>query len=103
MPVNGTDALGNTPLHNSAIVRIERNNLKPMAGEPEENTQQTLDTINKSNAADKLKIVKLLLAKGAKPNVKNQEGATPIDAAAKFGTPEILAVLKAQAPSSPRK
>ena len=55
-----------------------------------------MDTINKSNAADKLKIVKLLLAKGAKPNVKNQEGATPIDVAAKFGTPEILAALKAR-------
>ncbi|MEI6653151.1 MAG: ankyrin repeat domain-containing protein [Verrucomicrobiota bacterium] len=102
-PVNVADALGNTPLHNATIVRIGRNDAKTMAGQPEEAAQQTLDTINKSNAADKLKIVKLLLAKGARPQVKNLEGATPIDAAGTFGTPEILAALKAQAPPSPRK
>ncbi|MCX6877439.1 MAG: ankyrin repeat domain-containing protein [Verrucomicrobia bacterium] len=99
-PVNAADTLGNTPLHNAAIVRIGGNNVKPMAGQPEEAAQQTLNDINKSNAADKLKIVRLLLEKGAKPNAKNLEGATPINAAVKFGTPEILAALKSQAPPS---
>jgi ankyrin repeat protein len=35
-----------------------------------------------------LKIIKLLLAKGARPPAKNLEGATPIDVAGKFGWPE---------------
>ncbi|MCX6877442.1 MAG: ankyrin repeat domain-containing protein [Verrucomicrobia bacterium] len=102
-PVNDADTLGNTPLHNAAIVRIGGNEIKPMSQEPAEAMQQTLNTINNSNAADKLKIVRLLLEKGAKPNAKNLEGATPIDAAAKFGTPEILAVLKSQATPTRRK
>jgi ankyrin repeat protein len=101
-PVNVADVLGNTPLHNAAIVRIGRNDIKTHAGQPEEN-MQTLNAINKSNAADKLKIVKLLLAKGARTQVRNLEGVTPLDAAGKFGTPEILAALKSEAPLSARK
>jgi ankyrin repeat protein len=52
--------------------------------------QRNLLTIatNKSQPADKLKIIKLLLAKGARPPAKNLEGATPIDVAGKFGWPE---------------
>jgi len=99
-PVNVADAMGNTPLHNAAIVRIGRNDVQTMAGQSVANMEGTLDTINKSNAADKLKIVRLLLAKGARPQARNLEGATPIDAAGKFGTPEILAALKAHKPTS---
>ena len=101
-PVEVANSLGNTPLHHAAIVRVGRADFEAIAGRPA-NAQVGMDAINKSNPADKLKIVKLLLAKGAKPNVKNLEGATPIDAAAKFGTPEILAMLKTHKPSSTGK
>jgi ankyrin repeat protein len=67
------------------------------------NEDAALAAINKSKPVDKLKIVKLLLKKGARPDVKNLEGVTPIDFAGKVGTPEILAVLKSQAPSLPGK
>jgi ankyrin repeat protein len=103
VPVDVADAGGNTPLHGAALVRVARSNFIPSPEIPVDGVNASVDTINKSQPANKLIIARLLLAKGAKPNVKNQEGATPIDAAAKFGTPEILAALKSQAPSSPRK
>jgi ankyrin repeat protein len=75
-PVEVANSLGNTPLHHAAIVRVGRADFEAIAGQPA-NAQVGMDAINKSNPADKLKIVKLLLAKGAKPNVKNLGGATP--------------------------
>jgi ankyrin repeat protein len=62
-----------------------------------------LNAINNCPAADKLTIVKLLLAKGARPQAKNLEGATPVDFAEKFGTPEILATLKSNTSRPPGK
>jgi ankyrin len=101
--VKGADAQGNTPLHNAAMVRVGRNEITPPAGEPEANTQLALNAINNCPAADKLTIVKLLLAKGARPQAKNLEGATPVDFAEKFGTPEILATLKSNTSRPPGK
>ena len=103
VPVNGADYLGDTPLHGAAMVRVGQNDLQAAPEQSAATVNSSMAYINKSQPADKLKIVKLLLAKGAKPNVKNLEGATPIDVAEKLGTPEILAALKSQAPSSPRK
>jgi ankyrin repeat protein len=101
--VNGADAQGNTPLHSAAMVRVGRNEITPTAGEPEANAQLTLNAINNCPATDKLAIVKLLLAKGARPQVRNLEGATPVEFAEKFGTPEILAALKAGMSRPPAK
>ena len=103
VPVNGADFQGDTPLHVAAMVRVGQNDLKATPEQPAATVNSSMAYINKSQPADKLKIVKLLLAKGAKPNVKNQEGATPIDVAAKYGTPEILAALKGQQSPPPGK
>jgi len=92
------------PLHVAVfggMVRVGQNDLKATPEQPAATVNSSLAYINKSQPADKLKIVKLLLAKGARPNVRNQEGATPVNVAEKFGTPEILAALKSQA-SPPR-
>ncbi|MCX6867642.1 MAG: ankyrin repeat domain-containing protein [Verrucomicrobia bacterium] len=102
-PVNGADFQGDTPLHVAAMVRVGQNDLKATPEQPAATVNSSMAYINKSQPADKLKIVKLLLAKGAKPNVKNQEGATPIDVAGQFGTPEILAVLKSNTSRPPAK
>ena len=93
-PVNSVDAMGNTALHAASIVRIEGTEFKTTAGIPVEGQQATEQAINKSTPGAKLRIVKLLLERGAQPHMKNLEGATPIDAARRFGTPEILHLLE---------
>ncbi|MCX6877507.1 MAG: ankyrin repeat domain-containing protein [Verrucomicrobia bacterium] len=102
VPVDVANSLGNTPLHHAAIVRVDRAGFAAIAGQPE-NAQAGIDAINKSNPADKLEIVKLLLKNGARPDVKNKQGITPIDFAGKLGTPDILAALKTHKPSTPGK
>ena len=103
-PVNGADFQGDTPLHVAAMVHVDSHDLKSTNGQPvDPNEDAALAAINKSKPADKLEIVKLLLKKGARPDIKNKEGITPIDFAGKLGTPEILAALKTHKPSSPGK
>jgi ankyrin repeat protein len=69
--VHVTDAQGNTPLHGAAMVRVTRKDFANPAGLPVDGVEASINTINRSQTADKLKIVKLLLEKGAKPNVKD--------------------------------
>ncbi|MCU0779544.1 MAG: ankyrin repeat domain-containing protein [Akkermansiaceae bacterium] len=103
-PVNGADIRGDTPLHLAALLRINRNDIKGTPGGlADPGTGAALAAINNSNPAAKLQIAKLLLAKGAKPQIKNRQGATPVDVAAKFATPEILAALKSAKPPSSGK
>ena len=64
------------------------------------NDKATLSLIKMSKPDDKLMIVKLLLAKGARSQAKSQAGITPDDLAEMFGSPEIVALLKSH-PSSP--
>jgi ankyrin repeat protein len=101
--VHVADAGGSTPLHGAAMVRATKKDFANAAGLPVDGVEASINTINKSQPADKLKIVKLLLAKGAKPNVKNQEGITPIEVAGKLGTPEIVAALQSRSSSPPGK
>jgi ankyrin repeat protein len=103
--VNGTDSHGNTPLHIAAMIRGGNATFNNAAGQSVNYHVDApqLPASNQSQPADKLKIVKLLLAKGARTQVKNDAGLTPLDLAEKFGTPEILAVLKSNTSRPPAK
>ncbi len=101
-PVNSVDMLGNTALHAASIVRIEGNDFKRSADIPLDGQLSAEQAIQKSTPEAKLKIVKLLLERGAKPHMKNLEGAAPIDAAIRFGTPEILHLLESPPPPAIR-
>ena len=93
-PINSADMLGNTALHAATLVRVGGKDFNPSAGIPLEGHQAAEQAIQKSTPEAKLRIVKLLLERGAQPHMKNLEGATPIDAARRFGTPEILHLLE---------
>lgn len=119
--VRASDAIGQTPLHvaaaigDRASVRLllehqapieARNNsgMTPLHQAVGTQPRQLPDNMAKllHPPADKLEVVRLLLARGADPLACTLDGQTPAELAAKIGTPEIVAVLQ-NAIRSPRR
>jgi hypothetical protein len=78
----------------------------PFAAQIQKEWDDELAATRKSDRPARcLEITRLLLEHGASPVAKDLNGTTPIDAARKVGTPEIVRLLENQEPAGkkPRK